>query len=80
MDHLRTTHPSSLILVFCNLNCHHAKWLGVGPSSTSHGIAAKAFCNSMALTQSVNFLTRISPNGLGNDSFQLMSHVPFLLK
>ena len=36
---------------------------GCGNSLTCHGISAKYFCDSLELTQSVNFLTQISING-----------------
>ena len=35
----------------------------MGTSLTCHGTSAKAFCDSLGLTQSVNFPTRISTNG-----------------
>ena len=68
MDQLLTTHPNSLFLtrVFLTcgeFNCHHAKWLGVATHLTSHSSSAKDFCDSMGLTQSVNFTTQISING-----------------
>ena len=63
MDQLLSSHPNSLFLICGNFNCHHASWLGVGTSLTCHGTSAKAFCDSLGLTQSVNFLTRISTNG-----------------
>ena len=63
MDHLLSSHPNSLFLICGDFNCHHASWLGVGTSLTCHGTSAKAFCDSLGLTQSVNFLTRISTNG-----------------
>ena len=43
--------------------CHCANWLGVATSLTSHGTAAKDFCDGMGLIQPVNLPTRISVNG-----------------
>ena len=63
MDKLLTTHPNSLFLICSDFNCHHATWLGVGTSLTSHAISAKDFLDSMGLTRSVNLPTQISPNG-----------------
>ena len=63
MDQLLSSHPNSLFLICGDFNCHHASWLGVGTSLTCHSNSAKAFCNSLGLTQSVNFPTRISTNG-----------------
>ena len=45
-----------------DFNCHHASWLGVGTSLTCNGTSAKDFCDSLGLTQSVNFPTPISTN------------------
>ena len=63
MDKLLSSHLNSLFLICGDFNCHHASWLGVGTSLTCQGSSAKAFCDSLALTQSVNFQTRISTNG-----------------
>ena len=63
MDQLLSFHPNSLFLICGDFNCHHASWLGVGTSLTCHGTSAKAFCDSLGLTQSVNFPPRISTNG-----------------
>ena len=63
MDQLLSSHPNSLFLICGDFNCHHASWLAVGTSLTCHGTSAKAFCDSLGLTQSVNFPTRISTNG-----------------
>ena len=63
MDQLLSSHPNSLFLTCGDFNCHHASQRGVGTSLTYHGTSAKAFCDSLGLTQSVNFLTRISTNG-----------------
>ena len=63
MDQLLSSHPNSLFLICGDFNCHHASWLGVGTSLTCHGTSAKAFCDSLGLTQSINFPTRISTNG-----------------
>ena len=57
-------------------NCHHVKWLGVGTSLTSHGTSAKVFCDSIGLTQSVNFPTQISPNGKSSLLDLVMSNFP----
>ena len=62
MDRLLSTHPSSLFLICGDFNCRHASWLGVGTSLTCHGTSAKYFCDSLGLTQSVNFPTQISTN------------------
>ncbi len=63
MDQLLSFHQNSLFLICGDFNCHHASWLGVGTSLTCHGTSAKAFYDSLGLTQSVNFPTRISTNG-----------------
>ena len=57
MDKPSTTHPNSLFLICGDFSCHHATWLGVGTSLTSHGTSTKGFSDSMGLTQSVNFPT-----------------------
>ena len=62
MDLLLPTHPNCLFLTRGDFTCHHASWLVVGTSLTCHGTSAKAFCDSLGLTQSVNFPTRISTN------------------
>ncbi len=38
MDQLLSTHPNSLFLICGDINCHHASWLGVGSSLTSHSV------------------------------------------
>ena len=63
MDQLQFSHPISLFLKCGDFNCNHAGWLGVGTSLTCYGTSAKDFSDSLGLTQSVNFLTRISING-----------------
>ena len=63
MDQLQSSHSNSLFLICGDFNCHHASWLSVGTSLTCHGTSAKAFCDSLELTQSVNFSTQISTNG-----------------
>ena len=63
MDLLLSSHPKSLFLICGDFNCHHASWLGVGTSLTCHGTSAKDFCDSLGLTQSVNFPIWISTNG-----------------
>ena len=63
MDQLLSSHPNSLFLLCGDFNCHHASWLGVGTSQTCHGTLAKDFCDSLGMTQSVNFPTQISTNG-----------------
>ena len=63
MDPLLSTHLNSLFLICGDFSCYHANWLGAGSSLTSYGTAAKDFCDSTGLTQSVNFPTQISPNG-----------------
>ena len=63
MDQLLSSHPNSLFLICGDFNCHHASWRGVGTSLTCHGTSAKDFCDSLGLTQSVNFPNRISTNG-----------------
>ena len=63
MNQLLSTHQNSLFLICGDFNCHHASWLGVGTSLSWHGTSAKDFCDSLGLTQSVNFPIRISPNG-----------------
>ena len=57
MDKLLSSHPNSLFLKCGDVNCHHASWLSVGTSLTCHGTSAKDFCDSLGLTQFVNFLT-----------------------
>ena len=63
MDQLLSSHQNSLFLICGDFNCHHASWLGLGTSLTCHDTSAKDFCDSLGLTQSVNFPTRISTNG-----------------
>jgi len=62
---LTFNHSSQLFLFLTggDFNHHHSNWLGVGTSLASHGTPAKDFCDSIGLTRSVNFSTRISPNG-----------------
>ena len=45
-------------------------------SLTSHSNSAKDFCDSMGLTQSVNFRTRISPNGKSSLLDLVMTNFP----
>ena len=63
MDHLLSSQPKSLFLMCGDFNCHDANWLGVSTPLICHGTSAKDFCDSLGLTQSVNFPTKISPNG-----------------
>ena len=63
MDQLLSSHLNSLFLICGDFNGHHASWIGVGTFLTCHGTSAKAFGDSLGLTQSVNFPTRISTNG-----------------
>ena len=63
LDQLLSFHLNSLFLICGDFKCHHTSWLVVGTSLTCHGTSAKAFCDSLELTQSVNFPTRISTNG-----------------
>ena len=74
---------SLIIELSGNFNHHHANWLGVGTSITNHETSVKDFCDSVGLTQSVNFLTQISsngkilPSGSGDDK---LAHKCFLLQ
>ena len=76
MDHRITTHPNSLFLIYGDFKCHHANWLGVGITSTSHGIAANDFCTFMGLTQSVDRPTLISPNSTSSFLDFVMMNFP----
>ena len=76
MGKLLTTHPNSLFLMCGAFSCHHANCLGVGTSVTSHGTSAKDFCDSMKLTQSVNFATQISLNGKSSLLDLVMTNFP----
>jgi len=71
MDQLLSTHPNSLFLICGDFNCHQASWLGVGTTLSCHGTSAKDFCDSLRLTQSVKFQTRISTNG----TTSLLDHI-----
>ena len=63
MYQLVTNHRNSLFLICNDFNCHRVRWRGVSFVTTSHDIASKAFCESVGLTQSVNFPTRSSATG-----------------
>ena len=73
---LRPTLASTLFIICGNFNCHHANWLGVGTSLTSHCTWEKDFCDSMGPIQSVNFSTRISPNGKSSFLDLVMTNIP----
>ena len=62
MNQLLTTHPNSLFL-FVVISIVTMQIDSVGTPLTSHDTSAKYFCDSMRLTQSVNFPSQISPNG-----------------
>ena len=76
MDQLLSSHPNSLFLICGDFNCHHASSLRVGCSLTCHGTSAKDLCNSLGLTQSVNFPTRISTNGTPSLLDLILTHFP----
>ena len=59
--YLQITHPNSLFLICVDFICHHATWLGVGTSLTSHGTSPKNFCDSMGLTFQPQFLQMENP-------------------
>ena len=66
VDQLITIHLDSLFLICYDFNHHFASWWGVDSATTSHGIAAKAFCDALGLTHSPNFPTRISTAGMSS--------------
>ena len=76
MDQLLSSHPNSLFLICGDFNCHHASWLGVGTPLTCYGTSTKDFCDSLGMTQSVNFLTQISTNGTPSRLDLILTHFP----
>ena len=68
VDQRLSSHPKSLFLICGDVNCNHASWVCVGTSLTCHGTSAKDFCDSLGLTQSFKFPTRISTNSISSGS------------